>query len=52
VIGAEPAAADDARRSFTSGTLFPSGNHTPGRRPVWLSQGRPKGAARRSSRQG
>jgi threonine dehydratase len=29
VIGAEPAAADDAWRSFTSGTLFPSGNpHT------------------------
>lgn len=26
VIGAEPAAADDAWRSFTSGTLFPSGN--------------------------
>ena len=26
VIGAEPAAADDAYRSFTSGTLFPSGN--------------------------
>jgi threonine dehydratase len=26
VIGAEPAAADDAFRSFTSGTLFPSGN--------------------------
>jgi threonine dehydratase len=29
VIGAEPAAADDAWRSFKSGTLFPSGNpHT------------------------
>jgi threonine dehydratase len=29
VIGAEPAAADDARRSFTSGTFFPSVNpHT------------------------
>jgi threonine dehydratase len=26
VIGAEPAAADDAFRSFSSGTLFPSGN--------------------------
>ena len=26
VIGAEPAAADDAYRSFSSGTLFPSGN--------------------------
>jgi threonine dehydratase len=26
VIGAEPAAADDAFRSFTTGTLFPSGN--------------------------
>jgi threonine dehydratase len=26
VIGAEPAAADDACRSFRSGTLFPSGN--------------------------
>ena len=26
VIGAEPAAADDAYRSFTTGTLFPSGN--------------------------
>jgi threonine dehydratase len=26
VAGAEPAAADDARRSFLSGTLFPSGN--------------------------
>jgi threonine dehydratase len=26
VIGAEPAAADDACRSFHSGTLFPSGN--------------------------
>jgi len=26
VVGAEPAAADDAFRSFTSGTLFPSGN--------------------------
>jgi threonine dehydratase len=26
VIGAEPAAADDAWRSFTTGTLFPSGN--------------------------
>jgi len=26
VIGAEPAAADDAFRSFKSGTLFPSGN--------------------------
>jgi threonine dehydratase len=26
VVGAEPAAADDAYRSFTSGTLFPSGN--------------------------
>jgi len=26
VVGAEPAAADDARRSFLSGTLFPSGN--------------------------
>ncbi len=25
-IGAEPAAADDAYRSFSSGTLFPSGN--------------------------
>jgi threonine dehydratase len=28
VIGAEPAAADDAFRSFTSGTLFPSGSPT------------------------
>jgi threonine dehydratase len=26
VIGAEPAAADDAFRSFTTGTLYPSGN--------------------------
>src|SRR5208337_3969135 len=26
VIGAEPAAADDAYRSFSSGILFPSGN--------------------------
>jgi threonine dehydratase len=26
IIGAEPAAADDAYRSFSSGTLFPSGN--------------------------
>jgi threonine dehydratase len=26
VIGAEPAAADDAFKSFTTGTLFPSGN--------------------------
>jgi threonine dehydratase len=26
VIGAEPASADDACRSFRSGTLFPSGN--------------------------
>ena len=26
VIGAEPAAADDAFRSFTTGTLFPSGS--------------------------
>ena len=26
VVGAEPAAADDAYRSFTTGTLFPSGN--------------------------
>ena len=26
VVGAEPAAADDAFRSFTTGTLFPSGN--------------------------
>ena len=26
VIGAEPAAADDAFRSFSTGTLFPSGN--------------------------
>ncbi|MGA2975442.1 MAG: threonine/serine dehydratase [Spirochaetia bacterium] len=26
VIGAEPSAADDAYRSFTTGTLFPSGN--------------------------
>jgi len=26
VVGAEPAAADDAYRSFTAGTLFPSGN--------------------------
>ncbi len=26
VVGAEPAAADDAFRSFTAGTLFPSGN--------------------------
>ena len=26
MIGAEPAAADDAFRSFTTGTLFPSGN--------------------------
>ncbi len=26
VIGAEPAAADDAQRSFRSGTLFPSGS--------------------------
>ena len=26
VVGAEPAAADDARRSFMAGTLFPSGS--------------------------
>ena len=37
VIGAEPAAADDAYRSFTTGTLFPSGQSKDGRgRPSHL----------------